>query len=82
MGCTFRPAAKINNKKEEKDFYINYYTGSSSFLKTRDNTEWLKLRSKQFKLKPEEFLKDKKKIKIDTLDNYCLEKKIDNIKQI
>ena len=69
----------LGNKKEEKDFYINYHTGSSSFLKTRDNTEWLKLRSKQFKLKPEEFLKDKKKIKIDTLDNYCLEKKIDNI---
>tara|TARA_B100000029_G_scaffold498616_1_gene567690 strand:+ start:107 stop:904 length:798 start_codon:yes stop_codon:yes gene_type:complete len=69
----------LGNIEEEKDFHVNHYTGSSSFLKTTNNTDWLKLRSKQFKINPEEFLKNKEKIKINTLDNYCLEKKIDKI---
>ena len=39
---------KINNfaigdKIEEKNFYINNYTGSSSFLEIKKNTEWTKL---------------------------------------
>jgi len=69
----------LGDKKEEKYFNVNHYTGSSSFLKTKDNTGWLKLRSKQFNSIPQEFLKDKVKVKIDTIDNYCLENKIENI---
>ena len=69
----------LGDKKEEKYFNVNYYTGSSSFLKTKDNTDWLQLRSKQFHSNPQEFLKDRVKVKIDTIDNYCLENKIENI---
>ncbi len=75
---------KINNfaigdKIEEKTFFINNYTGSSSFLEIKKNTEWTKLRSKQFKIDPKEFIKEEKKIKIETIDNYCQNNHINEI---
>ena len=67
---------KINNyalgeKIEKKSFFINEYTGSSSFYDTQKDTEWCKLRSKQFNINPKNFTKEKKMVEIDTVDNYC-----------
>ena len=69
----------LGHQEEEKNFYINKYTGSSSFFKTIDNTDWINLRSKQFGIKSDEFLKNTEKVPIKTIDKYCHEKKIDNI---
>ena len=65
--------------QESKEFFVNHYTGSSSFFKTKENTEWIKLRSKQIKITPEEFLKKKENVEIDTVDNYCYQNNINEI---
>ncbi len=69
----------LGEKTEKKEFYVNHYTGSSSFLKIKENTEWLKLRSKQLKIAPDEFLKEKENVSIDTVDNYCHQNNINEI---
>ena len=75
---------KINNyalgeKIEKKSFFINEYTGSSSFYDTQKDTEWCKLRSKQFNINPKNFTKEKKMVEIDTVDNYCQSNEIGKI---
>ena len=75
---------KINNFAlgdtiEKKDFFVNKYTGSSSFLKINENTKWAKLRSKQFNIEPKDFTKEKKNVQIDTIDNYSNTNKISTI---
>lgn len=75
---------KINNyalgeKIEKKSFFINEYTGSSSFYDTRKDTEWCKLRSKQFNINPKHFTKEKKMVDIDTIDNFCQSNEIGKI---
>ena len=69
----------LGERSENKEFYVNHYTGSSSFLKIKENTAWLKLRSKQWKILPEEFLKKKENIEINTVDNYCNQNNINEI---
>ena len=69
----------LGEKTESKEFFVNHYTGSSSFFKTKENTEWIKLRSKQIKITPEEFLKKKENVEIDTVDNYCNQNNINEI---
>ena len=63
----------------EKDFYINAKTGTSSFYKLKPNTDWLKIRSKEYKTKIQEFTTEVKKTKIVTLDSYCNKNNIKNI---
>ena len=75
---------KINNyalgeKLEKKSFYINEYTGSSSFYDTQKNTNWCKLRSKQHNINPINFTKEKRIIDIETIDNYCRSNNVNNI---
>ena len=75
---------KINNyalgeKVEKKSFFINEYTGSSSFYDTQKDTEWCKLRSKHFNINPKNFTKEKKMVDIDTIDNYCQSNEIGKI---
>ena len=62
----------------EKEFNINHYTGSSSFLNIKESN-WLNFKSKKFNIEPKNFLKNKEKIKIETLDNYCQKNNIKNI---
>ena len=70
-------------KDQSKDFYITAKTGNSSFNKLRANTDWLKVRSKQFNTSEEGYTKEIKSTKVITLDNYCSQnniKKIDILK--
>ena len=69
----------LGENEEEKDFYIATNTGNSSFYKLNPNTKWLEVRSKQFNIKPENFISEIKKIKIKTLDEYCKSNKITKI---
>ena len=69
----------LGEKEYEKDFYINAKTGTSSFYKLKPNTEWLKIRSKEYKTKIQEFTTEVKQTKIVTLDSYCNKNNIKNI---
>ena len=69
----------LGEKKEKKIFNINHYTGSSSFLKVTNNTDWLKLRSREHGIRQEEFLKKKEEVQVDTLDNYSQKNNISKI---
>jgi FkbM family methyltransferase len=69
----------LGDKIEYKDFYITAQTDNSSFNKINKDTIWLKKRSKQFNTTIDGYIKSKIKIKINTLDNYCKNKKIDTI---
>jgi FkbM family methyltransferase len=61
-----------------KKFYVNIHSGSSSFNKLQ-NTIWLKQRSKEYKVKPVNFVKKAIYVQIKTLDEYCLEKLVNCI---
>jgi len=69
----------LGNKKEEKEFNITANTKNSSFYKINKNTEWLKTRSKQYNTTEEGYVVPKQKVIINTIDNYCKDKKIDRI---
>jgi FkbM family methyltransferase len=69
----------LGDKIEYKDFYITAQTDNSSFNKINKDTIWLKKRSKQFNTTIDGYIKSKIKTKINTLDNYCKNKKIDTI---
>ena len=69
----------IGDKEEEKDFYITANTGNSSFNKLNLDTEWIKIRSKQYNTSQEGYTKEIKKTKIKTLDNYCRNNNISKI---
>ncbi len=62
----------------EKDFNITACTGSSSFNKINNNTRWIKVRSKEQNTTISDFISSRK-IKISTLDEYCLDNKINQI---
>jgi FkbM family methyltransferase len=69
----------IGEKNEQKDFYTTIKSSCSSFNKITPNTDWLKTRSEQFNTNPEKFTTKVSKVKVITLDHYCLEKKINLI---
>jgi FkbM family methyltransferase len=54
-----------------KKFNIMASTGHSSFYKINPNTEWLKIRSKEFASTEKEYEKKVVEVKIDTINNYC-----------
>jgi FkbM family methyltransferase len=69
----------LGDQVEEKEFNITAKTGTSSFNKINPNTNWLKIRSKQYGTKPSDYVISRQKVKIYTLDQYCLDKKINEI---
>jgi len=69
----------IGDKNEIKEFHIMAQTGNSSFNKLTSNTDWLKIRSKQFSTSMEGFTKETQKVEIKTLDQYCEKLNINNI---
>ena len=69
----------IGDNDEEKDFYITANTGNSSFNKLNLDTEWIKIRSKQYNTTNEGYTKEIKRTKIKTLDDYCKKNSISEI---
>jgi len=55
----------------EKKFNIMASTGHSSFFKISPNTEWLKIRSKEFGATENGYIKKVVDVKINTINNYC-----------
>jgi len=54
-----------------KKFNIMASTGHSSFYKINSDTEWLKIRSKEFNSNEKEYEQKVVDVKIDTINNYC-----------
>ncbi len=69
----------LGDKRQQKVFYISKHSGNSSFFKLVNNTQWLKIRSKQVNVNTKKYVEKKKNIKIDTIDNYCSKNKIKKI---
>ena len=55
----------------QKKFNIMASTGHSSFFKINPDTEWLKIRSKEFNSNEKQYEKKVVDVKIDTINNYC-----------
>lgn len=62
-----------------RNFYITAKTGNSSFNKIREDSDWLKVRSKQYGTTVDKYTKIKKKVKIVSLDDYCNINEINHI---
>lgn len=58
---------------------VTINSGNSSFYDLKKNTEWIKIRSKQFNTSPENFIEKQVNVDCTTLDNYCSENRIENI---
>ncbi len=69
----------IGDKNEKQEFFSYRDTGKSSFNKIALNSKFLKYKSRVHKVTPENFLKDKYKCEIKTIENYCYEKNINKI---
>lgn len=69
----------IGNQKENKIFNVAAHSRNSSFLDLRANTNWIKLRSKELGISPDNYIKEKIKVTIDTIDSYCEENSINHI---
>jgi FkbM family methyltransferase len=69
----------LGDKIEEKEFNITAKKSNSSFNKINLEGKWIKMRSSQYKTKIESFVASRQKVKIYTLDQYCLDKKINKI---
>ena len=62
----------------EKKFNITTQTGASSFNQINNNTEWLKERAIEYSKHIDDFTTSEK-VKIFTLDEYCLNNKINHV---
>jgi len=69
----------LGDKEEIKEFNITAKSANSSFNKIKNNTAWLKKRQEENFSKSKSFVTKKEKVKINTIDNYCNEKKINKI---
>lgn len=69
----------LGDKSEQKEFNITAMTGSSSFNKLNQGTDWLKLRSKEYDTTEKNYIITKEKVIIKKLDDYCMENKINQI---
>jgi len=69
----------LGDKIEEKEFNITAKTANSSFNQINLDGEWIKVRSNQHKTTIEGYVVSREKVKIYTLDQYCLDKKITEI---
>ena len=61
----------LGDSIDEKKFNIMASTGHSSFYKLNPDTEWLKIRSKEFNSNEKEYEQEVVDVKIDTINNYC-----------
>lgn len=61
----------LGDSLDQKKFNIMASTGHSSFYKINPDTEWLKIRSKEFNSSEKEYEKKVVDVKIDTINNYC-----------
>ena len=69
----------IGDKEEIKEFNVAAHSENSSFIKPKLNTKWIELRSEQAKIEQSQYILSKEKVKIDTIDNYCLKNNIKHI---
>lgn len=75
---------KLNNfalgeEKTEKIFNITGHSGNSSFLKTKIDSKWLEIRSKQLGVLKNNYISKQINVNLDTVDNYCYNNSISNI---
>ena len=66
----------LGDSAGHKKFNIMASTGHSSFYKINSDTEWLKIRSKEFNSNEKEYEKKVVEVKIDTINNYCIKNNI------
>lgn len=69
----------LGDKNENKNFFINAKSSTSSFNKVSKKSKWIRLRSKENKTTVNSFTISTKKIRIKSLDYYCKKNKIENI---
>jgi FkbM family methyltransferase len=69
----------LGDRNEDKSLNVMIRSGTSSFYDLNENTEWLKVRSKQYQTNTVDFKKNIENVKVISLDNYCEEKKIEFI---
>ena len=69
----------LGEKKHTKEINLAKRSGVSSFNEFNKNHMWIKTRSKEYNTDVENFLTGKETVKIDTIDNYCLENKVNKI---
>ena len=69
----------LGEKEEFKIFYTTVKSENSSFNKLNLNTNWIKIRSKQYKTNQDKFILDEKNVKIKKLDDYCADYSINSI---
>ncbi len=69
----------LGEKKNTKEINLAKRSGVSSFNEFNKNHIWIKTRSKEYNTDVENFLTGRETVKIDTIDNYCLENKINKI---
>ena len=58
---------------------VTINTGNSSFHGLRKDSEWMKIRSKQFNTTPDNYITETVEVKCTSLDKYCELNKIENI---
>lgn len=61
----------LGDSIDQKKFNIMVNTGHSSFYKLNPDSEWLKIRSKEFNSNEKKYEKKIVDVKIDTINNYC-----------
>ena len=69
----------ISEKNETKELNVTINSGNSSFYKINKSTNWIKIRSKQFNTDEDNFIKKIQKVNCETLDEYVLKNKINEI---
>ena len=69
----------LGDKNEIKNFYVNEKHDTSSFLKIKSGTEWLKKRAKVFNVNEKKFTKSEIKVKVKKLDDILISKNIEKI---
>jgi FkbM family methyltransferase len=69
----------LGEERTERDFYVTAKSANSSFNRLNPDSDWLKLRSKQFNTSTEGYTQEVQKTLIETLDSYCETRGIDAI---
>lgn len=69
----------VGNKSELRNFNINAKSETSSFLKLKLDSDWLKKRSIQYNTKPKKFTSNIVEVEVVTIDQYAKEHNIEFI---
>ena len=69
----------LGDKIEDKKLNVMARSATSSFYDLNENTEWLKITSKQYNTNTKDFKKSSEDVKVITLDHYCEDKGIEFI---